>query len=414
MEEHSWKPVIRDWARFKFDPESATVESRSINDALVASLVDEFQHYSLFDKYYTVIVNTILEGICDEPFAVDGPRGRTMANKSWRFFRELREIIFPEARPFRKVRMSVRGAGGGGRNTNSRAAVNRSSAAAQTDNEPIGNDSPMPMSQLSDGTFGESPLPSPQRDQEDAFWSEPDQESEPAPEWVPIPEPAQDSPCPMSPPPPPQEEESAPSVCIICRRNNEDDTYTAMQDMTIIDGVCDCSVSMCRRCWKEFYQTAFTRPDIAFIACPICKENLLPRLELAFPEVHYVEEIPADVHQYWAAQTRGETIAPPAAGGDVAPRRVCKLCNRITNPPHTRRSCAFRPLRREFVQREIEKVRHEITAVDSALNLSLERLRQAEDWLMEVKEEVEWNEADLMKYRKIYRDYERELDEPLA
>lgn len=357
-----------------------------MNEALVESLVEEFQHYSLFDRYYSLIVQTILNGVLDtlpveeRHLNFQSPRGKLIVNRCRRFFRELRQIIFPEARPFRATRLFL------STPTYSRGVSYESGdAVASVESRPAEGSiasHDLPLSQLTVEDHD---------DNENVYWK-----NEGSSQYFTL---DQNSPS--------QGLEEPIMTCVLCQRNETEDMSRA-DGNTIVDGGCGCAACMCRGCWKEFFETNLTGPDIVFIACPVCKQNVLPHLELLFPDVHYKEDpVPADVREYWVAQIRGETTAPPGAN----PRRVCKLCNRVTDPPHTRRTCCFRELRRQFVEHTLQETRDELRVLESTLDHSRSRLQEAEDELTEAREEVRWNEMDMRDLRKLLQAFERELDE---
>jgi hypothetical protein len=416
-----WKSIVRDWSCFRCSPEKGSVEERSTNDALIESLVEEFQHYTLFDKYYSFMVQTIIDGFPEQERGTDynSQRGKIILNKSRRFFRELRRIIFPEAPPFRCPRLflchvdatgvvsttdrdyAVSASAAGGEsaasaseldgdlsaivmNVNDASAAGDGSAAAASE---FGGDmspstsitSRKPFSQLTEEDIGQ------RNDESYDFNNDEYQEQD----YFSLAE----------------EVPNSTSVCVLCQRNETEDM--SRDGNTIIEGGCGCSASMCRGCWKDFYVTNLTSPSIVFIACPVCKQNVLPYLKIMFPHIKYEEGIPEDIREYWIAQTRGERIPPPSENY----RRVCKLCNRVTDPPHTRRTCCFKQLRRQFVESAIRNTRSEVRYIESTLLRSKERLQQVEDELIEAKEEVKWNENDLRDLRKILLTFERELDD---
>ena len=432
-EDFHWQTIIRDWSRFQISSNNISVEARAINNGLVSSLVSEFQHYSLFDQYYGVITRAIIEGFTDEDREIirrmgnvsrEGPleqgmaqRGRNIVNRTGRLFKSLRKILFPEARPFeatrgdnaklfasnaiapdarviaREVRrpaVSNEGIAGGGP-----APSQREESDSQE------NQFSLPMSQLSIDDVDHSIIASgaassalrshvdveADDDIFEEYWSN-----------------NNDNNSIVSP-----KDTEQPIKCVLCQRADSDSASVATGG-TIVGGGCGCTACMCRMCWRQFYQMMLTSARVEYIGCPVCGQNVLPYLRQQFPDVVYRSDVPEEVGNFWTAQIQGRAVE---AGGNPRNGRACGLCNRVTEPTHTRRTCPFREARRQFVERTIQSMTEEYAELERVLERNKDRVVQAEEELQSAREEMEWNVIDMADSKRIVESLQRELDNTL-
>jgi hypothetical protein len=402
-ESFTWKGILRDWSHFLASPAEGTVEERATNDALIASLNEEFQHYALFDRYYEVILSTIIEGFSDSDRQIieqyrdnsaDGNQITKLAKKIERkakaLFQDLRKIIFPEAPAFVIIRRrfippvsstnanAVAGGGASESRICSQLTEDDISVNSYDANRVEEMDASLRELALQDASCTDdvaTPLPDFQEvslNTYPSFYKTLD-ELDGIGEW------REDGTHFSS------ADISSPQICVWCQKT---DAESVTAGNTMIGVNCGCSACMCRLCWEEYFKRNYKRPDLAFIECPVCKQNVFPYLQQMFPDVKYHDDLPADVRAAWEAEARGMLIdnSERQEGGG----RACGLCKRVTNPTHTRRSCPFRPLRRAFLENHIQTLNELMEEERRVLMRIGDRVQQAREELEDAEEEFEW------------------------